>query len=320
MNARGPLARELASPHQEVARLHVQLLMNGADRSPARRELARQSIERAETLDPTSIDTRSTRVMYMIGIEGRANEAWPALLEVARERPDDPRIQSVYGRACLRTGRWSEAKRVFRRQVDLEPTLAIPRTVLAYTLAHLREYDDAAFWQKESLRHEGGLDFSRLTAAWYYWLANPTSAALAQMRTLPDIDRSSPIYAWCECQILLALRRPAEALALYERCLDAPKEHVTGEIENVAYRLHLQCLAGIADSATTAAATLRSLLAPGRQVAIKMPQEALQFAYARAMLGQRDEALALADQGVAMCPISQHAVEGARYVGANNLN
>jgi hypothetical protein len=50
-----------------------------------------------------------------------------------------------------------------------------------------------------------------------------------------------------------------------------------------------------------------------------MPQEALQQAYAWAMVGKRDAALALADQAVAMSPLTKHAIDGARYAGANEF-
>ncbi|MBE2215173.1 MAG: protein kinase, partial [Opitutaceae bacterium] len=290
------LAPDLAAAHAELCLLHATMVSLGIDATQARRDLARQSAERAEALDPQSVDTRCARAITLLNAEGRAAEAWPQLAALAAELPGDVRLQGIHGRAAIKLGRWREAKASLQRRLTaLEPDSPQPRQLLAWVHGHLREYGDAVVWIEDALRIDPRPAYRRLVRAWYRWLADPEpTRALRDLRALPEAERRDRTVAWCEAQLLLALGRPAEAFLAYRTSVATPEGWSTQAAEENAHLLRLARWAR-EPLAAEIETELRRQLAPGRTRRAASPKEALQQAYAFAALGRREEALALAD-------------------------
>lgn len=308
----------LVAAHVESARLHLHLFNSNSDPSPGRREMAVQAIERAEAIAPGAAETRAIRVIYRLTAGGETEAAWPELQALARELPADNTLQVHFVRTCHRLGRWAESLQALRQLVRREATSPIPRQLLGYTLFHLRDYTDAAAWGAEAAKLDGTPLFRRLAAIWYGWLSDPEPArVLSEIRALPESPQRLRQVQWCESQVLLSEHRFAEALAAYR---DSVKD--TGSamelIDGTVYVLRLERWAGD-PAAPQTEAKLRRLLAPGRQKAHQHPYDLLVGAYARAVLGRTDEALALADEAVEACGKLVDAIATARVQGANEF-
>lgn len=320
LNRAAQLAPELADAHAELAYLHSAYVTLGIDMSQARRDLARQSVLRAEDADAANPHARGARAIYLLNVEGRSEDGMRKLAALVHERPDDQRLQALYSRACIKLGRWSEAKVSLRHRIlNLGSAAVIPTQLLAYVHCHLREYADAAAWMEEALRLDPKPLYRRLTHVWYRWLADPEPGrALRELRAFPAEDRSERVFGWCEVQMLLAQQNYAEAFAVYSASFDTMEGFAAQRVEENALLVRLARWAGD-PRARALEDGLREQLAPGRRRTIGSPKEGLQHAYAAAVLGERDEALALADAAVAGCTLEEDAIEAARNAGANEF-
>lgn len=309
---------KLHTAHIELARLQLHLFTSNADPSPARREMALQSIERAEALAPTDLDTRVVRITYRVTAGGESIAAWPELRELAHKRPADLALQLNFVRTAHRLGHWAEALRAARLLVRHQPTATIPRQLLGYTLVHLRDYPDAAVWAREAVELDGRPLFRRLAAIWYSWLSDPEpNRTIAEIRALPEHKEQLRMLQWCESQILLADRNFAAALVAYR----GSAQDVSSTLEQVdatVYTLRLERWANDPAAATTEA-RLRRLLEPGRAKAARQPYDEIVEAYAHAVLGNSAEAQSLADLAVENILRVPDAIAHARVQGANEF-
>ena len=130
--------------YYELSRTHLMLFWGGYDRTPARRDLANDAIQKATRVQPDAGEVHVALALYAYwGF--RDYDRARAELEVARNTlPNSVDVFYVTGLIDHRQGRWAEATRNFSRAMALDPRNVRVVFEAAMTQHNLRHYSEAA--------------------------------------------------------------------------------------------------------------------------------------------------------------------------------
>jgi serine/threonine-protein kinase len=255
----------------------------GGDRSQARKDLARNALDRAVELAPDLGETHFTRGLFLYQAEWDLEGAIGAF-EASRQRmPSDSRPDEYIAYVMRRQGRFRESAKLLEKAVPLNPRQASPAIDLCRTYVTIRDSEKAVLWGRRAA------DLGAAQSA-------PVCIARAHlMKGRVDKARAalSEAREWTSGVILTGFK-----IETYARDYDvaaswldrAPGPILEGDrVHAVAgYRARLQLWGGdqelARDSFREAAVALRAMEAMDEDLAV-----------AYAGLGERDEAQAVLD-------------------------
>ncbi len=151
--------------YQLLANSQLDLYWLGFDHTDARREAAREVVERAVRVNPNAGETHLTQAIF--AYHGyRDYDRARAELELARNLlPNDPVIHVHAAAMDRRQGRWNEAERNFERTVQIDPRNYRFLVEAGLTSEARRHYPQASQFYERALAVTPGNPFARTQAA-----------------------------------------------------------------------------------------------------------------------------------------------------------
>ncbi|MEE8368809.1 MAG: hypothetical protein V3S30_10890 [Thermoanaerobaculia bacterium] len=284
--------------------------------TPERRALARQDLDQAIRLAPTSVDTLNAAAMFSMQIDKNYDEAL-AWIEAAGERVDGSSKLLTRKAAILRRqGHWVEALDSYKRAFELDPRSVNRVSNLASTYMWLRQYRGALDYFDRAIALVPAHQFSWYRKAVIPWLwKGDTQASRLVLERVPDSldDEGLLRWAWFWQEFYEGKFRAA-----LERLENVPGDWGRSGIEEWPKALmaaHAYQYLGDAENARLSYDLARQILE--REVE-RAPQEAKYhraLAIAYAGLGRKAEALAAAQAAVEIWPIGREP-----FFGVANLN
>ena len=137
------LDAEFALAWAELCKTHSDLFHHGYDRTPARAELAKSSIDRAIRLQPDSFEVQLAHGLYLY----RCHKDYErALAEFVRASAGAPNVSAVWlytGAVRRRQGDFLGALNDLRKAYELDPRNGLLPPEIGTTLSALRRYEEA---------------------------------------------------------------------------------------------------------------------------------------------------------------------------------
>lgn len=151
--------------YQLLANSQMDLYWLGFDHTDARREAAREVVERAARVNPNAGETHLAQAIF--SYHGyRDYDRARAELELARNLlPNDPVIHVHAAAMDRRQGRWNEAERNFERTVQIDPRNYRFLLEAGLTSEARRHYRKASQFYEKALTITPGNPFARTQAA-----------------------------------------------------------------------------------------------------------------------------------------------------------
>ncbi|MEM1183060.1 MAG: tetratricopeptide repeat protein [Acidobacteriota bacterium] len=179
----------------QIAWTHAQIYHFGLDRTEARVEKARRTLEEARSLEPTAPQVHLTEGYFQYWTQQNHVAALRALRLAARGRPGDVRIPETEGYVLRRQGRFDEALARLQAARDLDPLDSNLHREIASTLAFLRRYDEAlaSFQRAKETTSEPLLAY--LYEMRVHWLRGDLAAARATFASAPHQPENS-LVTW----------------------------------------------------------------------------------------------------------------------------
>ncbi len=179
----------------ELARVHSLRYHLGFDRSEARREMAREAVERAAALAPRAPEIRVARGYFHYWAHKEYDLALAEFAAARRERPNDVDAISAIGYVHRRQGKWEESVRDLLQAQELDPLHANLIGELGSSLVFMREYARAEQFLDRSIELEPdqrrGYRFKALIAL--LWKGDPAAARAVFEGTFDPGDPSTSI-------------------------------------------------------------------------------------------------------------------------------
>ncbi len=281
------------------------------DPTAERRALARQTLDQATRLAPTSIDTLNAAATFSMQVDKNYAEAL-AWIEAAGERINgSSRLLNRKAGILRRQGRWNEALDSYKRAYELDPRSFVRVRNLASTYMWLREYRAAVEYFDRVIaldREENGFSWYRKTAIFWLWRGD-TKAAREVLGSVPDrIDTDYIRWTWFWQEIYAGDFRAA-----LERLDNIPGDWIRSGIEHWPKPLiaaHAYQYLGESDRTRSSYESARRVLEAEVE---RAPEEAKSYralAIAYAGLGRKADALAASRKAIEIWPIDQHPYFG----------
>jgi TolB-like protein len=300
---------KFANAWAELAVVQTQMLAASVDATAARRAKARDALDRAMALAPSTPQVTRAQGAYYLFIERDLARAEAAFARLQQQQPND--ADSVSWMAAVQTlqGRWAEALASGQLAVKLDPANASFRFSLGTTYMLIRRYDDllAEMRNNKALRPQEWTNESDFFYAVMTFSATGShEELLSLLRRLEAEDSKSPMVIQLRKFLARARRDFAEYLRLVNQY---PGENNAG---------------GAMEFASTPGSTVQ-LLYGDRELAISQFKEFLHkiepqlvadpdntqllrvTALLNAFMGRRDEALRLINHAAELVPESRDA-------------
>ncbi len=144
---------------------HIDLYWQGFDHTPARLEMAKQTIERGAEIDPDAGEIHMARADYLYKASRDYNAA-RAELDLARRTLPNNALIYIYSAAMdRRQGRWDESIRNWERGIELDPRNYRYLMETAFTYQILRRFPESARTYERALSVQAGDQFARAQLA-----------------------------------------------------------------------------------------------------------------------------------------------------------
>ena len=276
---------------------------------------AKAELDKLEALAPDSPEFRLARGnWYRLG-EGRYEDALDEFDALAEFWPGDLRVMSERAVLYQRLGRWEESLGAFGDVRELDPARTAAVVNTARTNLMLRRYDEVERHARVAVSLEPGDPFNWGYLVWGRLSQGDTAAARtaldsAVVQVGPEMIDSEYAWAWGTYQFFT--RELDDVVSLYGRySFDYTSVPDLG--------LAAAAAGGREDAVRTFSDSLRSwahrMLASAPEEYREVRSQALlHLALAEAYIGDRDEAVRLADEGAQMFPVSHDAVDGTDRV------
>ena len=281
----------------------------GRTKDSAVAERARQAIERAAALDPSSPDVRVTRGK-LLTVTGLPQEAVGEIRRALEAQPDSAEAVTSLGDALQKSGDLAEAEHTYLHGATLRPTFWGSFNSLGAFYVATTKYDKAieAFQKAIVLNPEGAGLYSNLGAC-YMRLDRFEEARTAFVKSI-DIKPSTWAFSNMGTSLYL-LGRFDEAAASFEKAIAlAPK--------NFRYRAYLgDALTWAPGQAKRAAETYRAAVPLGEDELHISPRDAptlATLARCRARLGEKAHAWEDVQQALALAPDNADVLKRAAIV------
>jgi TolB-like protein/Flp pilus assembly protein TadD len=307
--------------HCLMCEIHLELYWEGFDHTDARRELARVTLQNAESLQPDSGEVHMQKGLYAYhGFRDYDR----ALLEFELARrllPNEARLYEHLGAVDRRTARWKEAEEAFRRAVELDPNNFSVLEEAGFIFQTLRRYREAEPLLKRALTISPNDPFARGALGWNAfsekadvaaWRKELESVANKGPEAARGVAFLSLLCAWAERDHAAAEKAvalvPAEGIANTFDETPIPREWCVGRTARIFGNTE------VAQTSLTAARTVFERMARDQ------PDYAQAWAYlglTDAMLGRRDDAIREGNRACELLPYSRDSWIGATWI--NNL-
>jgi serine/threonine-protein kinase len=281
----------------------------GRTKDSAVAERARQAIERAAALDPSSPDVRVTRGK-LLTVTGLPQEAVGEIRRALEAQPDSAEAVTSLGDALQKSGDLAEAEHTYLHGATLRPTFWGSFNSLGAFYVATTKYDKAieAFQKAIVLNPEGAGLYSNLGAC-YMRLDRFEEARTAFVKSI-DIKPSTWAFSNMGTSLYL-LGRFDEAAASFEKAIAlAPK--------NFRYRAYLgDALTWAPGQAKRAAETYRAAVPLGEDELHISPRDAptlATLARCRARLGEKAHTWEDVQQALALAPDNADVLKRAAIV------
>jgi serine/threonine protein kinase/tetratricopeptide (TPR) repeat protein len=299
-----------ADPNFALAYAELSLALTGRiemlERTPEKIERARWATENALRLQPSLPETRLAVARFMGRVESKYAAAFPDVLAVCEQYPNNADAALIAGDFFCRLGRWSDAELATRRLIELSP-----RDSKSITLA-FRTFGTTRMWQELEtimLAFAKQLPEDRLAPQWAALarfnltldLADYNKAIRAMAPSLDPLDTTETDFLNRDFKAVLAK-------------IEARSGQSMSEAQD-AYSIHLQrgwAHTFLGDRAAAEAAFLDATRLLGARVTREPtnPYAHAALAEAYAGLGRRDEALESARQATTLLPENSDAYRG----------
>jgi TolB-like protein/DNA-binding winged helix-turn-helix (wHTH) protein/Tfp pilus assembly protein PilF len=292
--------------------LHDQLYWSGKDATDERRRLARESARTALRLDPDLPEAHVATGRYLYHGERDYAAAIEVLEHAHKLSPGGAQVPFWLGAIYRRQGRWDEAVRSIARAAELDPRNEQVLAEYAFTLTALRRYTEADLVFARLEAFSSRPDHIRLKRGTLQWLSS------GSLETLGEALAAFPAEAGGDCDIAMArwelhsVRRDYTAAAKTVMDCDdtAALASDAGAIPKTFFGGVAQLWAGDMAAARPlfeqARATLETRLHGRNDEAAAR----LSLAHVLLALGERDAAIAQAQQALDELPLSVDAVSG----------
>jgi serine/threonine-protein kinase len=297
---------------------HIDLYWQGFDHTPARLELARQTIERGAEVNPDAGEIHMARADYVYKAS-RDYDAARAELDLARRSmPNNPLIYIYNAAMDRRQGRWEESIRHWERGVEIDPRNYRYLMETAFTYQVLRRFPESARTYRRALSVRPDDQFAR-----------------AQLAQLPFFERAN-LETWETELAAVASTTPAAEseianglffcglakrdAALTSRALRAiAPEGLRDTFNNSLWAR--DWFVGLAARTFGDHDAARTAFSSAREVEAKIVAEQPEYAPAWSRLGLIDAALGRKAEAIAeglraceLLPVSKDTLDGPSYV------
>lgn len=294
----------------QLAQADLNIYWYGHDASPDRLDMALDSIQRAEAIDPDLPEVAIGRGDYYYRLRDY-DQSLQAYSDIFAKRPYDARIIRNIGYMWRRLGLTKQALEQLEKGVQLDPLQAYHKLEVAWTHLFLDNFDRALELIEESRRTDPSEQWIHLIEAIIYW----SRAADGDLERARDVleafpDPRSDYPAWFVIVQRLFEGKPEAALERIER-MDEPVfvfQNLYDPKELMRGLIYLQ--QGKADMATVELGKAIEILeaAFARNPSdFRLP---LSLGKAYAGLGMKEEALQSAAEGVALMPLDNDKLMG----------
>jgi tetratricopeptide (TPR) repeat protein len=300
-----------------LVEVHTDLYWGAFDHTPARLELARVALEKAEAIAPDAGEVHFAKGLLAYHGYRDYVGAHAEFALALRSLPNSAHLVMTIAALDRREGRWEDAFRNFLRAVELDPIDPTTLQETAFTYSRLRQYPEAAKYLERAVAANPNDVFGRsILWALPYFGRGETTDLRAQLdellRTNPkDASRLASLYV----ELALAERNRAVA----EQALKLVPADGTVDTTLNAQWPHDWYVGLVARSFGDAGAAEQAFAA-ARPAALQTTQEQPNYApgwlilgLLDAGLGHKDEAIAEGRRARELLPISKDAFDGPIY-------
>ena len=293
----------------EIAKAHAQCYHWGFDRTPERRQMAREAAAEARRLGPSIPAVHRSLGYYHYWAFKDYEQALQEFAIAEKGLPND--VEIINGMAAIRRrqGHFEEAIRLFREAFALDPRQPSHALETANTLFHLRRYDEAVGYYRKAIELDPDHVYSHAYLINTYATAGRLDDAILHLDRIRHIDHQLYDFVEFWCYFL------AGQDSLVGEVL-ASTPYAAFQVEQFYYPVdlirayHYQTL-GREDLAREHYGRAREHL---EDLAARQPDDPrvhMALALSMAGLGHREEARSLADHVTeTMYPVSQDALLG----------
>jgi tetratricopeptide (TPR) repeat protein len=181
----------------------------------------------AGTLAPGADAMIASRAAHVFGELGRHDAAVDALERAARRQPGEVDLQFELGAAYERARRHADAERVFRAIVAAHPSHALALNYLGYMLAERGErLEEAVSLVTRALAIEPDNPSFHDSLGWAYYQQRRYDLAEPHLARAAAGAGTSSVILDHYGDVLLALQRPAEAIAAWQKALAGDRHDI----------------------------------------------------------------------------------------------
>ena len=292
---------------------HALLYFNRGDATAARRNAAKEALEKAQKLQPNSPETLLFLGYYQYWVLHDYGLAKATFTRVSKMLPGNSEVSYALGAIARREGHWAESVAYWERGLALDPRNTVLLTEVAWTYAALRQFPTAINLYDRALDIlPNELYLTASKASMYQAEGNLQESAKLLLRVTAETN-SDPAVRVKLAQFRLE-RNQAEAIRFLP-----PREarlHFASPMDKGVKQVGLaliQRVAGDTASAKAFAEEARNTLEPIRKEQPNSAFVAAALALAYAMLDEKDSAVKEAEHAITLVPSNKDRLSGPGF-------
>jgi TolB-like protein len=296
-----------------LSRSHAALYINLQDTSAARRDAAREALQRAQQLQPDSSDTRMSEGLYDYWVERKYDDANAILEKVRIAAPNDGDVPFSLALIARRQGRWEQSLAHMAEAVDIDPRNIELLEQAAVTCLAMRSYAEAQLYLDRAKDLEPGNNFVLTHIGAVFQMQGRMAQADAILAGLnPDAADTASVSVLLRQHLLQ--HRYAQGAMLIQQMIGRLKP--SDQFERAYYHAQLGAFQQLAGTSATARASLTLARDEAEALLREQPDNdflhsSLGLVYAR--LGERDTALQHVRKSIELVSSAKDALTGPSY-------
>ena len=305
---------QFALAYAELSEAHSLMYHWRIDRSPERREMAREAAEQALRIAPDLPEGHRATAYYYYRTQGDYEAALRELDVAAQALPNDSQLLALASYIWRRQGRFEESAANLEKALEIQPKSDWLAAELGETYTMLRRYKDAdrAYQLAISLAPDQPPPYQARAHNYLLWRGD-TAAARATLEAMPHQGSTRSVLAWYLLEI--AERNDQAALNRLHRNTSA---QLIG-VESISYPrdlLHAMAYQRMGDQETATSFFENARISLERRLpeGTVDPRLNIALGITYAGLGRKDDAIREGLAAVAQTPVSQDAFIGPQFV------
>ena len=296
----------------------LDLYWYGFDHTPAQREQARSTLQKAEGIQPDDGEVHLQKGLFAYhGFRDYATAH--AELDVARRSlPNSARLYSLLGAVNRRQARWDDALKSYDRAIELDPRNFIVVEEAGFTYGGIGRVAEAEKLLKRAVELSPKDYFARIALAQLPYFNHAELGPLRQqLKTFEEEGAeatSNAAETFVTCALAGRDRAAAEQALTY-----IPEEGVVNDVEN--FLIPRGWFVGLVARTFGDNNRAQTAFAAARAIEAKILEEQPDYAPAWSMLGLTDaglghkaEAMAEGKRACELLPLSKDSWEGPSYI------